>query len=46
MTEKVQQPIILDKSLNKKVLFDIDDLFIDTKYTDKIPFVKIEKKKN
>jgi len=39
-TENIQQAIILAKSLNKKILFDIDDLVIDTKYTDKIPFIQ------
>lgn len=47
-TEEVGKAIILAKSLNKKVLFDIDDLVIDTKYTDLIPYVQalsgIEKK--
>lgn len=28
------------KSYNKTVLFDIDDLMIDTKYTDEIPYVQ------
>ena len=28
------------KSHNKKVLFDIDDLVIDTKYTDTMPYIK------
>ena len=39
-TEKIGKAISLAKSLNKKVLFDIDDLVIDTKYTDEIPFLK------
>ena len=39
-TDKVDQAIKLAKSLNKKVLFDIDDLVIDTKYTEKIPYLK------
>ena len=39
-TENVNKAINLAKSLNKKVLFDIDDLVIDTKYTNLIPFVK------
>ena len=38
-TNNVEQAIILAKNLNKKVLFDIDDLVIDKKYTDKIPFI-------
>ena len=39
-TENVNKAIKLAKYLNKKVLFDIDDLVIDTKYTNLIPFVK------
>lgn len=35
-TDMVGDFIKLAKSLNKKVLFDIDDLVIDTKYTDTI----------
>ena len=31
--------IDLVHSLNKKIFFDIDDLVIDTKYTDQIPYV-------
>ena len=47
-TKKIGKAISLAKSLNKKVLFDIDDLIIDTKYTDIIPYLnsltKIKKK--
>ena len=39
-TEKVEEAITLGKSLNKKILFDIDDLVFDTKYTNIIPYVK------
>ena len=39
-TENVDKAIKLAKRLNKKVLFDIDDLVIDTKYTEKISFLK------
>lgn len=39
-TEKIEQSIVLAKSLNKKVLFDIDDLVIDTKYTEIISYIK------
>jgi len=38
--EKVGEAIKLAKNLNKKVLFDIDDLVFDTKYTNVIPYVK------
>ena len=39
-TTKVEEAILLAKSLNKKVLFDIDDLVFDLKYTDILPFLK------
>ena len=39
-TEEVGEAISLAKSLNKKVIFDVDDLVIDTKYTDLIPYVQ------
>ena len=39
-TEEVGKAITLAKSLNKKVIFDIDDLTIDTKYTNTIPYVQ------
>ena len=39
-TKKVGEAIKLAKILNKKVLFDIDDLVIDKKYTDMIPYIK------
>ena len=39
-TNKVEEAILLAKNLNKKVLFDIDDLVIDTKYTNLIPYLK------
>ena len=39
-TEEVNKAIILAKSLNKKVIFDIDDLVIDIKYTNTIPYVQ------
>ena len=38
-TLSVNKAIELAKSLNKKVLFDIDDLVIDTKYTNLIPYI-------
>ena len=34
------ETINLANSLNKKVLFDIEDLLIDTKYTDLLPYVQ------
>ena len=39
-TNKINKAIKLAKKLNKKVLFDIDDLVIDRKYTDVLPFIK------
>lgn len=39
ITEEVSDFIRLAKTLNKRVIYDIDDLVIDTKYTDIIPFV-------
>jgi len=39
-TERVDKAITLAKKLNKKVLFDIDDLVIDKKYTELIPYIK------
>ena len=40
-TEEVGKAIDLAKTLKKKVLFDIDDLVIDKKYTDLIPYVQM-----
>ena len=39
-TDNVGKAISLAKSLNKKVFFDIDDLVIDTKYTDLVPYLQ------
>ena len=39
-TDEVGKAITLAKRLNKKVLFDIDDLLIDTKYTDLILYIQ------
>ena len=39
-TKEVEEAILLSKKLNKKVLFDIDDLVIDKKYTNLIPYLK------
>ena len=43
--QRVNKSIILARELNKKVLFDIDDLVIDKKYTKLIPFLKTLKPK-
>ena len=40
-TESVNEAIELANILNKKVLFDIDDLVIDKKYTDLISWEKL-----
>ena len=40
-TEEVGKAINLAKTLKKKILFDIDDLVIDKKYTDLIPYVQM-----
>lgn len=40
VTPKVEEFIEKAKFFNKKVFFDIDDLVIDKKYTDKIKFVQ------
>ena len=39
-TDNINKAINLAKSLKKKIIFDIDDLVIDTKYTDIIPYIK------
>lgn len=39
-TPFIEEFIKRAQSLNKCVLYDIDDLVIDTKYTDDIPFIK------
>lgn len=39
-TQNINDTINLAKSFNKRVLFDIDDLVIDTKYTNFIPYVQ------
>lgn len=39
-TEKLNEFIQLARSWNKPVLYDIDDLVIDTKYTNQIEYVK------
>ena len=43
--QRVNESINLARKLNKKVLFDIDDLVIDKKYTKLIPFLKTLKPK-
>ena len=48
-TEQIGQAVEIAKKLNKRVLYDIDDLVIDTKYTDLLPYVhglKKEEKAN
>ena len=40
ITPKMEELVKKAKYFNKKVFFDIDDLVIDTKYTDTIPFVQ------
>ena len=40
LTKKLEEAITLAKCLNKKIIFDIDDLVFDTKYTDLIPYIK------
>lgn len=39
MTETIEQFVDLAKQLNKPVIYDIDDLVIDTRYTDQIKYV-------
>ena len=41
LTVKIDKAIKLAKKLNKKVLFDIDNLVIDRKYTDVLPYKNI-----
>lgn len=38
-TEEIKQFVTLAHRLNKTVLYDIDDLVVDTKYTDQIKYV-------
>lgn len=45
VTPLIREFIAEAKKLHKTVLFDIDDLVIDTKYTDSIPYVKSLSKK-
>ncbi|MGM9912862.1 glycosyltransferase [Floccifex sp.] len=40
LTDEIEQFIKIAKQLNKTVFFDVDDLVIDTKYTDKIEYVQ------
>ena len=39
-TDKVGEAILIAKSLNKKILFEIDDLVFDTKYTNTNTYVQ------
>lgn len=38
-TETIKEFAALAKCLNKTVVYDIDDLVVDTKYTDQIKYV-------
>ena len=38
-TPQLDEFVKIAKQLNKTVFYDIDDLVIDTKYTDQIPYV-------
>ena len=40
LTNEIESFIQKAKSLNKKILYDIDDLVIDTVYTNQIPYVQ------
>ena len=40
LTQNVEKAIKFAQILNKKVLFDIDDLIFDIKYTNLIPYIK------
>lgn len=40
ITDEIEKFICIAKKLNKKVFYDIDDLVIDTRYTDMIPYLK------
>lgn len=40
LTDEIDSFIRQARQLNKRVIYDIDDLVIDTSYTDSIPFVK------
>lgn len=39
LTDQIAETITLAKKLNKRVIYDIDDLVIDTQYTDLIPYL-------
>ena len=39
-TKKIGKAITLANILNKKILFDIDDLIFDTNYTDILPYLQ------
>ncbi len=39
-TKQIDEAITLAKKLNKRILFDIDDLIFDTKYTDTMTYIK------
>lgn len=39
ITDQIRETIEFAKKINKRIIFDIDDLVIDTKYTDPIPYL-------
>lgn len=45
-TEQIGKFVAIAKKLNKKVIYDVDDLVIDTVYTDQIPYVQNMDSKN
>lgn len=45
-TEMIGEFIKQAKAMNKRVLFDIDDLVIDRKYTDQIPYLRTMSKED
>ena len=45
LTENIEEAITLAKKLNKKVLFDIDNLYFDKKYNEMIDYSILQNKK-
>lgn len=39
INDQIRETIKFAKKINKRIIFDIDDLVIDTKYTDSIPYL-------